>query len=159
MFKVGDKVKIVKGTSRGSKRFDGLVTEIVKGPFLEIGKDHRYYEVNKPYQFSVWEEEIKLFKEEEEMAEIKNDSRALFSIIAIDLESDEIVYENKVIAEGEKEALFESDLKEKLKLKKLTRDDVHLIVKEIGSVPSRIRPRKFRVLGTVGKHSLMKEEV
>lgn len=91
------------------------------------------------------------------MAEI-NGKRGLFEIIGINLEDDSIVYKAKVIAEGEKEALFESDLKEKLKANKLTRDDVHLIIREIGAVPARIRPRKFRVVGKLGKHSLMKEE-
>lgn len=90
--------------------------------------------------------------------EKKDNSRGLFNIIAINLDNDEIVYDSKIIAEGENKALFESDLKESLKDKKLTLDDVHLIVKEIGLVPSRTRPRKFTIRGKLGKNIIAREE-
>jgi hypothetical protein len=93
--------------------------------------------------------------EEKECAKTE---RALFNIIAINLETDEIVYESKVIAEGEKEALYESDLKEKLAAKSMHRDDVHLIITEIGPVPGKRKPKKFKVLGQVGNTALMTEE-
>jgi len=93
------------------------------------------------------------------MGEIKEaNSRALFEIVAIDLDSGTIVYESKVIAEGEKEALFESDLKEKLAAKKMTREDVHILVREFGQVPAKCRMHKFVVKGRLGKHLVAKEE-
>jgi hypothetical protein len=87
-----------------------------------------------------------------------DNSRGLFNIIAINLDTDEIVYNSLIIAEGENKALFESDLKDDLKKLKLTLDDVHVIVKEIASVPARTKPRKFTIKGKLGKHILAREE-
>ena len=90
--------------------------------------------------------------------ESNGNSRGLFEIVAIGLESGEIIYEDKVIAEGEKEALWESSLKETLNSKKLTRDDVHILVREFGKVPAKVKPKKFTVISKVGKTMLAKEE-
>ena len=49
----------------------------------------------------------------------KDDSRGLFVVYAIDKDTDEVVYKSgEVVAESEREAIFESDLKDVLKEKK-----------------------------------------
>lgn len=73
-------------------------------------------------------------------------TRGLFEIHAINVETDEIVFTQKVVAEGEKEALFESDLKENLKKKELSKDDVHIIVTFLGSVPVKEKIKKVSLV-------------
>ena len=84
-------------------------------------------------------------------------SRGLFEIHAINLDTDEIVFHQKVIASGEKEALFESNLKETLKEQGISRDDIHLIVKEIGQVPAKEKAKTVKIIGQIGKTILGKE--
>lgn len=86
------------------------------------------------------------------MAEnVKNASeRGLFEVIAINLNTDEIVFEQKIVAEGENEALFESNIKEALKEKGLNTKEVHKIVREIASVPARIEIKKVTLLSKIG---------
>ncbi|MFA6971417.1 MAG: hypothetical protein WC208_08460, partial [Gallionella sp.] len=59
----------------------------------------------------------------------------------------EIIDSEEVIAEGEADALFQSNVKSVLKEKKLKKEDVHIIVKEFGSVPKKERPKMVRVMG------------
>jgi len=88
----------------------------------------------------------------------KVDSRGLFGIWVVELDSDVIVYKDEVIAEGESDALFNSNLKEVLKEKKLKRDDVHVIVKEIGSVPKREKAKTVKIIGQAAGFMLSKEQ-
>lgn len=68
------------------------------------------------------------------MADVNDcNSRALFEIRAVSKETDEVVYSKEIVADGEKEALFESDLKESLKTQGLKKDDVTILVREFGS--------------------------
>ena len=91
------------------------------------------------------------------MAEQKND-RALFEIRAFNKEDDSLVYSAEVIADGEKEALFESELKETLKDKKLTRDDVVVLIREFGPVPAKEKVKIVRIVGQMGKMVLRTEQ-
>ena len=89
------------------------------------------------------------------MAEEKG--RGLFEIRAIDKSTDEVIYKDEVIAEGETDALFESNLKEVLKEKKLTRDDVTVLIREFGAVPNKERAKKLEIKGQFGKTILARE--
>ena len=92
------------------------------------------------------------------MAE-KENTRALFEIRVINKDTDERVFSTEVIADGEKEALFESDLKQVLKDKGLTREDVHILVREFGSVPAKEKAKMVKVIGQVGRMVLGKEQL
>jgi len=81
--------------------------------------------------------------------EAKEVQRGLFEIFAIQLSTDKIVFEQKVVADGENEALYESDLKDKLKELKIKRDEVCLIVREIGPVAPKSKPHMVRLLDKV----------
>ena len=83
--------------------------------------------------------------------------RGLFEIRAIAIENDEVIYKADVIAEGESDALFQSDLKEALKSKKMTRDDVNILIREFGPLPKKERAKTVRVIGQVGNLVLAKE--
>jgi hypothetical protein len=76
-------------------------------------------------------------------------SRGLFEIYAVSLKDDKVVFEQKVVAEGEKEALFESDLKEGLKKLEMCKDDVHIVVREIGPVPPKEKTHVVKLLDKV----------
>ena len=88
----------------------------------------------------------------------KVDVRGLFEIYAVNLETDEIVFEQKVVAEGESDALYNSDLKEGLRLDGLKKDDVHIVVREIGPVPKKEKAKTVKILGQVGNLVLGKEK-
>jgi len=85
-------------------------------------------------------------------------NRGLFTIKAINKETDEIVYSEDIVAESEKDALYESALKEGLKKKGLRKDDVHLVVKEIGQVPPKEKIQRVKVLGQCGDFVVGKKE-
>ena len=128
-----------------SKEIIGIaLRDIGKGCLVELGKD---IQVTGCYPVGG----IK-------MSESNAEGRGLFEIRAISRDTDEIVYKDEVVAEGESDALFESNLKEVLKEKKLKRDDVYVIVREFGSVPVKERTKTVRVVGKVGKMILGKEE-
>jgi len=76
--------------------------------------------------------------------------RALFEIRAVSIETDEVIYKTEIVAEGEKEALFDSDLKEVLKSKKLSKYDVDIVVREFGRLPERAPRRKNFFTGKKG---------
>jgi len=76
-----------------------------------------------------------------------DNGRGLFQIRVINLDTDNIIHSEEVIAEGESDALFQSNLKDVLKNNRLTRDDVHIIIKEFGSVPKRDKIKTVKVLG------------
>ena len=78
-------------------------------------------------------------------------NRGLFTLKAVNKATDEVVYTEDIVADGEKEALFESNLKEGLKAIGLTKNDVWLVVKEFGEVPLQEKVQNVRVLGQVGK--------
>lgn len=84
--------------------------------------------------------------------------RALFEIRAFNKETDERVFSQEVIADGEKEALFESDLKVSLKEKGLSKDDVNIIVREFGKIPAKEKAKMVKVIGQVGKLMLGTEQ-
>lgn len=75
--------------------------------------------------------------------------RGLFEVYAIHLETEEIVFEQKIVAESEQEALLWSNFKEALKEKKLSKNDLHLIVREIGEVPERQKPQAVKLLDKI----------
>lgn len=83
--------------------------------------------------------------------------RALFAIRAINKDTDEVVFSAEVVAEGEKEALYNSNLKETLKEKKLKKEDVNLIITEIGKLPPKETVKNVKILGQLGSHILAKE--
>lgn len=91
------------------------------------------------------------------MAEQK-DSRALFEIRVFNKDTDERIHSEEVIADGEKEALFESRLKEVLKEKDLTRDDVVILIREFGPVPAKEKVKMVKIVGQMGKMVLGKEQ-
>ena len=76
-------------------------------------------------------------------------SRGLFQIRVIDLDTDGIVYAEEVVAEGESDALFQSDVKRVLKEKGLHREDVHIICVEMAPVPKRQRPQAVRLIDRI----------
>ena len=92
------------------------------------------------------------------MGSEKVDSRGLFEIHAVNLDTDEVVFQEKVVAEGESDALYCSSMKEELKKLGLKRDDVHIIVREIGCVPKREKAKTVKILGQVGGLMLSKEQ-
>ena len=79
----------------------------------------------------------------------ENKKEGLFQIRVVDLETREIVHSEEVVADGESEALFNSKVKEVLKAKSLTKDDVHIIAKELDSVPKREKVKTVKVLGGI----------
>jgi len=85
-------------------------------------------------------------------------NRGLFTIKAVCKETDEIVYSHDIVAEGEKDALYESDLKDVLKSKGLTKNDVHIVVKEFGQVPPKEKVQKVKVLGQCGDFVVGRKE-
>ena len=85
-------------------------------------------------------------------------TRGLFEIRAVNKETDEIVYKSEVIADGEKEALFESDLKETLKSLKLNRDDVTIVVRNFGAIPAKEKAKTVKLLGQLGNIIVGKEQ-
>lgn len=87
-----------------------------------------------------------------------SNTRGLFEIHAIHKDTNEVVFHQKVVAEGEKEALFESNLKEELKKNNVTKDEVHLLVKEIGQLPAKEDVKTVKILGQIGKTSLVQEK-
>ena len=91
------------------------------------------------------------------MSEIQ-ESRGLFTIKAINKETDEIVYSEDIVAASEKDALYESNLKAGLKEKGLKKDDVHLVIKEIGQVPPKEKVQRVKVLGQCGDFVVGKKE-
>ena len=155
-FKVGDRVTLI---CLGVKSEIGVVVKIRSyeesnsHPFLVrwSGEEHKTW----PYK----ESELDFYREteltkEEQMSDSKE--RGLFSIRAISKETDEIVYSAEIVACGENEALYESDMKDALKAKKLTRDDVHVIVTEIGKLPAKEDIKKVKVLGQIGDFAAVK---
>lgn len=97
-------------------------------------------------------------KKEEQMSDVKQEMNGLFQIRAVNKDTNEIVYTGEIVAEGEKEALFESDLKESLVKKGLKKDDVHIVVKEFGQVPVKERAKTVKILGQCGSLSLVKDQ-
>ena len=87
----------------------------------------------------------------------KNEDRSLFDIYAINKDTSEVVFNEKVVAEAEKDALFESNLKEKLTELKLRKDEVHMVVHELGTVPAKEHVKTVKILGEFGKTKLVKE--
>jgi len=85
-------------------------------------------------------------------------TRALFQIRAVSKETDEIVFSAEVIAEGEKEALYESDMKEILKKAGLGKGDVHILVKAFGTLPAKEDIKNVRLIGSVAGLSLVKDK-
>lgn len=85
-------------------------------------------------------------------------NRGLFEIHAIHKDTDEVVFHQKVVAEGEKESLWESNLKDELKKKNISREEVHLLVKEIGTLPAKEDVKKVKIVGSIGKYEVVKNE-
>lgn len=85
-------------------------------------------------------------------------TRALFQIRAVNKFTDVVEYAEEVVAEGEKEALFESNMKEALKAKGLTKADVNVLVKSFGILPAKEEVKSVKLVGELGKYSLVKED-
>jgi hypothetical protein len=88
----------------------------------------------------------------------ENNTRALFQIRAINKDTDKVVVSEEVVAEGEKEALYESDLKEKLDAIGLKKSDVHVIVKAFGSLPPKEEVKSVKIIAGVDGYKLIKEK-
>lgn len=88
---------------------------------------------------------------------MSNEERGLFQIRAINKDTDEIVFSEEVVADGESDALFNSKLRESLKKEGLDKDDVHIVVREFGSIPKKERSKTIRLLGKAGNLILGKE--
>lgn len=76
-------------------------------------------------------------------------SRGLFEIHVINLTDDKVVYTEKVVADSEANALYESDVKAKLKELGIKKDDTHIVIEEIGSVPPKEKPHVVKFLDKV----------
>jgi hypothetical protein len=85
-------------------------------------------------------------------------TRALFQIRAVVKETDEVVFNAEVVAEGEKEALYESDMKEVLKKAGLGKDDVHILVKSFGTLPPKEVVKNVKIIGAAGGFTLTKDK-
>lgn len=92
------------------------------------------------------------------MGENINNTRALFQIRAINKDTDKVVVSAEVVAEGEKEALYESDLKENLEVLGLKKSDVHIIVRSIGSLPAKEEVKSVKIIAGVDGYKLIKEK-
>ncbi len=91
----------------------------------------------------------KFLKLQKEVVVEEKRMEGLFQIRVVDLESREVIHSEEVVADGESEALFNSKVKEVLKAKGLTKDDVHIIAKELASVPKREKVKTVKVLGGI----------
>ena len=85
-------------------------------------------------------------------------TRALFQIRAIKKETDEVVFSSEVVAEGEKEALYESSMKEELKSKGLNKSDVHILVKSFGPLPAKEEVKNVKIIGQAAGFTLTKDK-
>jgi len=88
----------------------------------------------------------------------KNEDRGLFLVHAIGKDDDSIVFRQELVAESERDAMYESDLKKVLEEKGLTKRDVDIVVSEINSLPAREEVKTVRIIGKAGKVILGKEE-
>ena len=84
--------------------------------------------------------------------------RALFQIRAVSKETDAIVFSSEVVAEGEKEALYESNMKEELKSKNLTKNDVHILVKAFGTLPAKEEVKNVRIIASAAGLTLTQDK-
>lgn len=85
-------------------------------------------------------------------------NRGLFTIRAVDKATDRVVYIEDIVADSEKDALYESNLKDGLKDLGLKKDDVWLVVKEFGQVPPKEKVQTVKVLGQLGKMIVGKKQ-
>lgn len=85
-------------------------------------------------------------------------TRALFQIKAVKKDDDKVVFSDEVVAEGEKEALYESGMKEELKKQGLTRDDVNILVKSFGSLPPKEVVKNVKIVAAAGGMTLVQEK-
>lgn len=85
-------------------------------------------------------------------------TRALFQIRAISKETDEIVFGAEVVAEGEKEALYESDMKDALKKLGLGKGDVHILVKAFGTLPAKEEVKNVRLIASAAGFNLTQDK-
>jgi hypothetical protein len=92
------------------------------------------------------------------MSETNGNTRALFQIRAVKKDTDEVVFASEVVAEGEKEALYESTMKEELTKKNLTKSDVHIIVKSFGTIPAKEEAKNVRIVGKIDGFTLVKDK-
>jgi len=138
LINIGSLVEVLVDTSANSywMRGERFVVTRVDGQYIYGQKQ------GCSMENCILAKDARVIKEKEDkMSEDKNE-RGLFQIRAVDIETDEVVYQAEIVAEGEKEALFDSDLKEVLKNKNLTRHDVDILVKELDSLPARTRIKR-----------------
>ncbi len=97
-------------------------------------------------------EEIKMDTcKDKNSPEEKQKMRAIYHVYAVKKDADEIVFEQKVVAESEKDALYESDLKEALKKKEISKDDIFTVCSFVGEVPAKEKVQKVSVVEKVFK--------
>ena len=151
-FEVKDRIKVTRPSSNYYGKH-GAVTEVIIRSDDKITYRVRLDRVlEETFFFSGDEIEfLNNGNKGEMMAETNTaaKSRGLFEIHAISLSDDKVVFEQKVVAEGEAGALYESDLKTKLNELKITRDDVHIVVREIGPVPPKEKTHVVKLLDKV----------
>ena len=85
-------------------------------------------------------------------------TRALFQIRAVRKDTDEVVFTEEVVAEGEKEALYESNMKEELKKWELTKNDVHILVKSFGTLPAKEEVKNVKIIGSAAGFTLTQDK-
>lgn len=83
--------------------------------------------------------------------------RGLFQIRAVNKDTDEVVFSEEVVGEGESDAMFNSKLKDALKEKNLAKDDVYILCKELGSLPKKERSKTVKLISQIGNLVLGKE--
>lgn len=156
MYKVGDLVIVNNGgKTLAAKRLAGRSGKITS---CHSNEDSCWYRLGIENldlnDAGLFEGEIRLLnmnnEKELQMNNVENaKSRGLFEIHAVKLATDEVVFEQKVVAEGETDALYESDLKSKLKDLGLSKDEVHIVITEIGPVPLKPKAQVVKLLDKV----------
>lgn len=151
-FDVGDQVRI-----------------ITKGDlFYKVGEISNAKETGQhPYNVLwgngnyVWvrEDEIELVKKGGDKMTDKEEGRGLFGVIVVNpTEDGEIILDEKVVARDNDEAKMVSNIKDKLKEKKLRLGDVDIIVTRIGNVRDYETEQKVKIVGSIDGFSLVKKE-
>ncbi len=157
MIVVGNRVKaMMPCDGKGSVQYEtGRVIYTGRRVLVEFDRDvggHKGNGLGKPRRCWMMDwDKLKLINEQEKVMdnnkkEESGKMRGIYHVHAVKKDADEIVFEQKVIADSENSALFESDLKEGLKKQELTKDDVFTVVHFIGEVPAKEKVQKVSIV-------------
>lgn len=150
-FITGDEVTI-----KGKPKYHHFFIEQVK-----VTGDHPYLIAGTWYSETELElverSDKKIEKGENKMTD-KEEGRGLFEVIAVNpTEDGEIILDEKVVARDNDEAKMVSNIKDKLKEKKLRLGDVDIIVTRVGSVRDYETEQKVKIVGGIDGYSLVKK--